>query len=181
MHIYPYKTEERLREAKNTLNRMNITKNPDELKRALFSFLNASRFCMGPLLKDYKNKLDRFNDWWNNKADFLERNKLCSFFRNLRNEVIKEGKDVLKINWAISDSSTMNGPLQIDPDGTVFKGQDGRWTPIEDVQGRKILSWDFHKRPQGYNSISAYSLCKNYLDILDGIMNEFIAKFGQLK
>jgi len=184
MHIYPYKTKEFIKEGRESLNRMYSAKNGEELRRALVSFLNATRFCTQILLADYKNELVGFNDWWNKKYIFLNEDPLCKFFVKTRNAVIKKGEDVIEINWIIKGPGVMKGPLQIGPDGTVYtaivKNDSFEWVPRKNVKGHKIISWDFNNKPPTCVNKKANILCNEYLELLDSLVNEFINKFGSL-
>jgi len=185
MHIYPYKAESYLREARESLKRMNTAKNADELNRAFISFLNASRLCTQHLETEYGNKVPGFNEWWEQKGIYLAQDTLASFFVRLRNNVLKSKLEPFTISWEIGGPLELKGPLQIAPDGTVYKidrrGKTVKQTPMEDVQGQKILSWDFKQKPKGYENLSAYMLCQQYLELLEGIMEDFTDKFISLK
>lgn len=182
MHIYPYKAKRFIREANDSLGRMEKTNDIDELKRSFISFLNASRFSTQQLLTDY-SKLNNFSDWWLEKKQFLENNNLCKFFKKLRNDVTKGGVEVLDIFYELKGSNIIRGPMQIGPDGVLFAEPRGgiyEWVPKK-VGGLTITSCKFIDQPKEFDNKSSYSLCKEYLDILNKIIDEFIEKFGSYK
>lgn len=185
MHVYPYQAETFLREARDAFKRMAEAKNGDELKRALISFVNAARFSTQALETDYKNKLEGFNEWWEDKGEFLGEDAIAGFFRNMRNRITKEGEmeKILNISWEIRGPMVMQGPLQISPDGTILVPDEEKrgWTPKKDIKGQKITKWDFFNKPAGYQHCGAQELCERYLKLLESIFHEFTEKFGRLR
>lgn len=182
MHVYPYKAKRFIREAYDSLGRMEKAKNIDELKKSFISFLNASRFSTQQLLTDYRD-LNNFSGWWAEKSQYLEDSNICKFFRNIRNDVIKGGQEVLDICYELKGPNIIKGPMQIGPDGVLFaepKGDIVEWTSME-VEGFTITGCKFIKQPKEFNNASVYRLCKEYSDILNKIIDEFIKKFGSYK
>jgi hypothetical protein len=119
-----------------------------------------------------------FLEWWQAKALFLESDELCKFFRNLRNDVIKVGKDPFGINQEIKGPLTLHGPLQIGSQG-ILKGtvENGRakWIPM-DVPGVKTKI-RFHDAPEKFINLNPIQLCEHYLEILKNIVDEFVIRF----
>jgi hypothetical protein len=175
---YPYRAKQFLGEAQASFKRMQETKSIDELRRALLSFLNASRFCTQQLLTDFKGRLGGFDEWWSEKQVYLGKDDVCIFFKNLRNRVTKKGEDVLSVNFYIGKLE-MNGPLQIGQNGIMVKREKGdsyEWTPHETSQ-LTILRWDLKNKPFALANISGVDLCKDYIKKLDLLFDEFVVKF----
>jgi hypothetical protein len=179
MEIYPYKAEEHMSEARTALARMRTFRTPSEAKEAFLSFLNASRFIFQAWNKDFKN-VEGFDDWWQIKAKMLCEDPLCIFFRNLRNEVTKAGAEPFWINQTIQGPMTIEGPVQIGPQG-IFKGsiENGRpkWNAIALSGVHTIIG--FHSVPVGYENLNPFDLCEKYLNILNLVLDEFVITFNK--
>ncbi|MES2213530.1 MAG: hypothetical protein V4473_01655 [Patescibacteria group bacterium] len=160
---------------------MKKTQSVDELKRAHTSFLNASRFSTQQLLTEMSH-LHGFDEWWVPKAEFMDSNDLCSYFKKQRNNVTKGGDDVLDVYYHIS-KLTLNGPAQIGNEG-ILVGKVGKngpeWIPYE-TDAFTITSWNFKNKPEDYSLVGAIKMCEDYLDILESIVDESIQKFASLK
>lgn len=158
---------------------MGDAKNIDELKRAFATFLEATKFSLHQLVVDYKGKLEGFDKWWGEKGKFLNEDELTNFFaKRLRNDVIKGGEELLAINFKIGEA-TLNGPLQIGPEGVLklqIKNRVKEWVPM-DVPTFEITTWDIRNKPESFNNTDGYSMCKKYFNILNNIADEFIEKF----
>ncbi len=180
-HTYPYKAKQFIREAKDAMKRMQSTNSIDELKRAHISFLNAARFCTQQLLTEV-SKVEGFEEWWKEKAEFLDKSEISIFFKEQRNDVTKGGDDPIAINYEITNLQ-MNGPLQIGPDG-IMKGnvseRGPEWIP-EESDSLKIKSWDFKEKPNGYTDVPALVMMNEYIKLLEEVIDEFINVFGQAK
>src|SRR3990167_5952437 len=124
---YPYKTKRFLREGQKNLSVMGDAKNIDELKRAFATFLEATKFSLHQLVVDYKGKLEGFDKWW--------------------------GEELLAINFKIGEA-TLNGPLQIGPEGVLklqIKNRVKEWVPM-DVPTFEITTWDIRNKPESFNN-----------------------------
>jgi len=178
MSIYPYKAEQYINEADKSLDRMESSKTIYEINEAFISFLNASRFVFQSWNTDFK-KLDGFAEWWKIKSQFLESDELCKFFRKLRNDVIKKGKEPFWCNQTIKGPVKLKGPLQIGPQG-ILKGsiERGRpkWTSIA-VNG-VITTVGLRDVPEGFKGVDPIGLCEKYINILRDIIDEFIITFN---
>jgi hypothetical protein len=178
MRAYPYKSEQRLNEARTCLERIRSAKNVYEVKEAFNSFLNATRFGLDPLKTDSQN-IEGFKKWWDEKAEFLKNDALCKFFRELRNDIIKSGKDPFGVSQTIQGPTTITGPVQIGPQG-ILKGiiERGRtvWKPVS-LPG-VTTSIGLQGVPDQFKDIKLTDLCQKYLDLLSGIVDEFVLNFG---
>jgi hypothetical protein len=69
---------------------MRNSQNVEELEINFAAFVNSSRNITFVLKKEFaKNPI--FNKWYQNKKNEMKNDELCLFFKNLRNEIIKEG------------------------------------------------------------------------------------------
>ena len=151
------------------------------MNQSFISFLNASRFVFQAWNKDYK-ETDGFPVWWQKKAQLLENNDLCRFFRSVRNGVIKEGKEPFWINQTIKGPVTLQGPIQIGSRGILkgsIEGGRPKWSPV-DVEGVVTTIW-LKDVPEEFNGESPMDLCEKYLKILHNIVDEFVLTFGSAK
>jgi len=183
MEIYPHRAKMFLREAKDALERLKKGKDADDIRRALISFLNATKHSIHQLQTDFRKKLLDFDEWYTPQREFLENNELCSFFWELRNRVTKEGKEVLKMkelkmNFSPGFSFSMKGPLQMGPNMGVSvkapKGEKHEWQPKKDIPGLRLeTSWEF----LDYPAQDPVELCNRYLSLLEGIVDSFVNRF----
>jgi len=176
---YPHKTKRFLRDAKEKLELMATTNDIDKLKRSFAGFLEATKFSLHQLKTEHTGRLEGFDDWWSEKAKFLDNDILSNFFaKKVRNDVIKKGKELLGINFEIGEA-TLNGPLQIGWDGVLkLTDKDGKkeWLPM-DVPSLKITHWDIRNKPEELNTMNGIGMCRAYFEVLDNITNDFVEKF----
>jgi hypothetical protein len=179
MTIYPYKAEQYMNEARISLVRMRQSKTPYEVKQSFLSFLNASRFIFQSWNKDFE-ELAGFNDWWNSKALMLKNDVLCIFFRDLRNKVTKEGTEPFWINQTIQGPMTIQGPVQIGPQG-ILKGsiENGRpkWNAVALEGVQTVIG--FYEALKGYEKLNPFDMCESYLGILSMILDDFVRTFNK--
>jgi hypothetical protein len=177
MKNYPYKTEQRLAEAKTCIERMRGAQDVYAFKEAFLSFLNASRFALDPLKSDCQ-QIQGFTEWWKQKAEFMEGHTLCKLFRALRNDVTKGGKDPFFVNQEIRGPMKLSGPLQIGSHG-ILKGDmtNGRvrWSPMK-VEG-VTTTIGLVSAPEEFRNIDPVKLSEKYFELLSQIVDEFVLQF----
>ncbi len=182
MYVYPTSTKRYLRQACDSLESVKKSRDGDDLKKGLISFLEATKHSTIQLQTEYGNKLAGFNEWWTLTSKKLSEDKLCKFFYNLRNKVVKGGKNFINLDFRIVGPATLNGPLQINIDGVSVKQQKGdsyEWIPKKDVPGMEIIGWNFINYPGGYKQeTNSLALCVEYLTKLESVADDFIKKFG---
>lgn len=185
MHVYPDKVEARLREALDALERVKKPNGPDELRRALQSFLETTKFTLQPLQTEY-SALPGFKEWWGKKVKELKEDPISSFFYHLRNEVTKAGKELLAISTQLQGPFVLVGPSMIASDGQAYMGvidNSGvtRFKPHTLPGVRTTMRWHFRDCPPELTNINPIDLCSSYLATLDRITAEFIETFGSAK
>jgi hypothetical protein len=180
MSTYPHKAEQYMNEARASLIRIKSSQTIYEVNEAFISFLNASRFVFQSWKKDYK-KLEGFDIWWSEKSNILKHDELCDFFRNLRNSVIKEGKEPFWVNQTIKGPMIIKGPIQICSQGILrgsFEGSRPKWGPVA-IKGVSTMV-GFKEAPKNYKELNPFEICQRYLETLDKILDEFIISFCKI-
>lgn len=179
MNAYSYKAEQYMNEARASLARMRTSKTFYEVKESFLPFLNASRFVFQSWNKDFK-ELDGFDEWWASQAKMLKDDVLCVFFRNLRNKVTKEGAEPFWVNQTIQGPMTIQGPVQIDPQG-ILRGsiEHGRpkWNAVALEGVQTVIG--FYEAPKGYEKLNPFDICENYLKILNKVLDDFVHTFNK--
>lgn len=84
------KAKKNLHECEYHLKNMITSRNVEELEINFAAFVNSARNVTFVLQKEFNGKI-RFEIWYKFKIDQMAKDELCYFFRNLRNEIIKEG------------------------------------------------------------------------------------------
>ena len=157
---------------------MKSAKNVSEVKEAFISFLNASRFSLDPLKTDF-SEVEGFEEWWRGKGTFLESDALCRFFKQLRNDITKAGKDPFGVSHAIKGPVSLSGPLQIGQQG-ILRGvmERGRqvWKSTSIPNATTTVS--LGGTPDEFKDLSLPDLCQSYVDTLTRVVDDFVLKFG---
>lgn len=175
---YYLDSEIRIAEARTLLKRMILAENVTELKAAFIGFLEITKVALFPL-KRHLSTLDGYEKWWTEEEKGLENNKIARFFWDKRNDVVKGGNDLIVWNSssAKNGGAKITGPLMF-YEGQIFRPKNGsnRYIPHEEVSNLKI-EWDFAEKPVKKDPIS---ICKEYLETLDGVMESFVKQFPNI-
>jgi hypothetical protein len=176
---YYLEAEIRLAEAKRSLERMNTAQNGTDLKAAFVSFLELTKNIFFPL-KRYANILGGYKEWWADESGRLANNPIATFFYHQRNDVVKGANELIRINSLTprpGGSFSVQGPLML-YEGMFYRQlRSGRFIPHEAVSNI-VLEWDFDQKPI---EKAPSELCREYIRLLEGILESFVKKFPGLE
>ena len=177
-------THKRMQDTEILLNQSLGSANYPIVFRANFNaFISSARSITWVMQKEFNSKIG-FSEWYEKKVAQMNEDGLFEFFKNLRNESVKEKTLVDKVKLTTELNLTL-GPNQeaIIPGFTVGKNNDiiiqdklpiiinGKPTP--DIEHKTRHSYFFEQRPND----DALELSKIYLDRLRYFVMECYSNF----
>ncbi len=183
-----------IHESEYHLQKMRRSQNVEELEINFAAFVNSSRNITFVLKKEFTQN-STFNKWYQNKENEMKNDELCIFFKNLRNEIIKEGINRIICSTLISSLNSKtdmvnrppNSGLQMSGKGIYYLVNKG--TSKEDLipaktKGQIVTKVAIQSAPKKHlnkiisnnNIIQISEIYLNYLRIIveewTGIINK---------
>lgn len=196
------KSKKNLHQTEYHLNKMKQSKHFEELEINFCAFVMSARTVTFVLQKEFTNHLEfgeRFRNWYGvkdkvlpgTKMDLMSKDSLCKYFKNIRNNVEKEGINNLKaISSTIRSYSTEEDKTNY-PDGFsgIIMGSKGiyyivyKGTKKEDLLPAINSGWvttevilnnppNLHLNKQ-INDNSMFNLCELYYNFLINLVEEW--------
>lgn len=196
--IYPDESFNRLESARTSLSRMVLATNIVDFKNDFYNFLESATHSFFPLERsEFNGQISGYKEWEEEKGEFIKQDKLCKFFKVLRNEILKASEDL--ISWSIDIQELVKieadkgGVIQliVQNGGVIIKKQSTndltKSENVKDVSGMGVADVKFNfatsselKNYSEFNGKEVILLSQNYYNILENILQDFIRKFASL-
>lgn len=188
------KAKKNLHECEYHLDKMINSQNIEELEINFAAFVNSARNVTFVLQKEF-NGDEAFKKWYESKQEEMRSDELCKFFKELRNQILKEGINKIECNTKISrlnSSSDMvdrpkNSGLVITGKGISYlinKGTSGEDLIPAKTTAQMVTTVFIKDAPQKHlgstiQNNSIIEISKVYNSYLKNIVEEWTGKMNK--